>query len=593
MKIRLWSLSDLALKFCFNRFLEAEMNSSIRIDNVDLLPMEKIRLVWKSSQKISNDIKLVEDWISNTHLPTVVQFHFQCATSDVCKQLKNSMKLYPVMFHSLEMEYAINGQKTSRKSLTVKGSDLENSRLWSTMKNMNSSTVYLKSEDIQDLSTEAARSVVATVVTDGDYADTGDELKLREAIEAQLLSFKEEESKFEEVQWDNVFWDPDMIRPDRITSELNHAVSKDETDKSSENSKKKTFGFGFFRAMELGVSGIKGVLGLNAKDEIGANFNYDGRDVTTKVNKYLKETGAELEWTGEKFRVKPMDLYRINTSNMKSTTTIATAYVQVKKFETIYSVKILTDDTLNEVNQTMTPSMIKNQLKKQFDNKMKKIEKDLAGELAEVNKTLDRILKIEQQLESSFERFQNVTTDSVNEIQAKVDADLFEVSRELNFARENFTESIENTEETLRSSFDAKLSYQIENLANATNYSMSQMQSKIDVHFSDLDQDIQMHSTFDIFLEDKINKLTSETRNSTTHIEASIDNNWTQKSLCILQYGTNGCPNGFLDEMYTKATMVKDTETARRGDTEDGKIEVSYLNSTGGGAAWYLVVCCK
>lgn len=45
----------------------------------------------------------------------------------------------------------------------------------------------------------------------------------------------------------------------------------------------------------------------------------------------LSEHHQDVEWTGEKFRIKPMKLYRLNLSSFKSGSNIAVANLQVHR----------------------------------------------------------------------------------------------------------------------------------------------------------------------------------------------------------------------------------------------------------------------
>ncbi len=45
----------------------------------------------------------------------------------------------------------------------------------------------------------------------------------------------------------------------------------------------------------------------------------------------LSDRFQQAEWTGEKFRVRPMKLYRLNLSNFQSRTKIAVAHVQIHR----------------------------------------------------------------------------------------------------------------------------------------------------------------------------------------------------------------------------------------------------------------------
>ena len=279
------------------RFLRREIDNNTNEENVDLLPMEKIRLIWKYD-RISDDFTLVQNWLSNTHLPTVVKFHFVCGSSKSCKSLESSMENSPEMFHSLELEYTISGRLTSKRTINVFGSHFEKSRLWSKMINMNtgSSIRYLKSEDLKQLSTETARKIVASVKTDSDYTVTGNELKIHEVIEKVLSENKVDVSKFNDVKWDSVYWDSDMARPDKQTSYLNKFYSKNDTDDSLSTTKNESTEVGRTYGATVGYGGFT----------VGANYrttDKEGNSLTVEqMKRQLKESDSHVQWNGENSR---------------------------------------------------------------------------------------------------------------------------------------------------------------------------------------------------------------------------------------------------------------------------------------------------
>lgn len=59
-----------------------------------------------------------------------------------------------------------------------------------------------------------------------------------------------------------------------------------------------------------------------------------------EVLKTMEEEMLKTEWTGEKFEVKPMKLFRLNLSNLKTTTSIAVAGVQVHKYESVQTIPV-------------------------------------------------------------------------------------------------------------------------------------------------------------------------------------------------------------------------------------------------------------
>ena len=57
--------------------------TGLQIEDVEMLPMEKVRLVWKgykfaTSQSEQPLFQLQDWWRSNTHLPATVTFRFAC-----------------------------------------------------------------------------------------------------------------------------------------------------------------------------------------------------------------------------------------------------------------------------------------------------------------------------------------------------------------------------------------------------------------------------------------------------------------------------------------------------------------------------------
>ncbi len=49
------------------------------IEDVEVLPMEKVRLSWHASDPLqTEEFRLQDEWTSNTHQPNVRTFHFTC-----------------------------------------------------------------------------------------------------------------------------------------------------------------------------------------------------------------------------------------------------------------------------------------------------------------------------------------------------------------------------------------------------------------------------------------------------------------------------------------------------------------------------------
>ena len=539
------------------------------------------------------------------------------------------MENSPEMFHSLELEYTISGRLTSKRTINVFGSHFEKSRLWSKMINMNtgSSIRYLKSEDLKQLSTETARKIVASVKTDSDYTVTGNELKIHEVIEKVLSENKVDVSKFNDVKWDSVYWDSDMARPDKQTSYLNKFYSKNDTDDSLSTTKNESTEVGRTYGATVGYGGFT----------VGANYgttDKEGNSLTVEqMKRQLKESDSHVQWNGEKFAVRPMDLYRLDLSNMSASTNFATADIQVQRIASLFSIKILTDDTLKEQNRSFTPALLQRRLEK----KLKQLKMEMIDSIAELEADFyngtENLIETTQKLDNELQNLknetriematiwsnaeqlsfgiQNLTKKSEKQgtaIHNKIDTNFREIAEDISSATRNLTLFFEQNAISLQSSFNGRIDSEIEKLGDETADAMSRIQAKFDGSLSDMAYEardtaddlkqyvdatgLSLQSSFDYQLRNKISDLAGKTNNLMTRIQTGIDNDWTRKPLCVLQYNSE-CPSGFLDEMYMKATLVKNSETPGHDDADDSRTKNSYLNGTDGGASWYLIVCCK
>ncbi len=241
------------------------------------------------------------------------------------------MKESPDMFHALELEYIINGQRSSRRRVAVTGSSLTAGRLFTRLQNMpetgdDNAVRFVTSSDLKTVAAETTSKVVASVTTDSDYIDTGDDVSVFNLLERVLGRQEVSTANFQPHMWNSVFWDPSWARPDKIASYLNKALSKDATDsrnfiltEEAESSSKQGSAGGSF----LKIFSVKGS---------GGSENNQQRKVQKEdVLNVLRERHTHVEWTGDVFRVKPMKLFRLNLSALNTSTSIAVANLQVHR----------------------------------------------------------------------------------------------------------------------------------------------------------------------------------------------------------------------------------------------------------------------
>ncbi len=147
------------------------------------------------------------------------------------------MQQYPETFYGLTLEYIINGHRSARRQVQIRGENIITGHLYTQLKNMEgvqrNSERFITSQDMKKVVSESTRNVVASVVSDSNYVDTGDEVSVSNLIEHELTREQVTSNQFQPHMWDSVFWNPTWARPDKLTSYLNKMLSKDETDESN------------------------------------------------------------------------------------------------------------------------------------------------------------------------------------------------------------------------------------------------------------------------------------------------------------------------------------------------------------------------
>ncbi len=239
------------------------------------------------------------------------------------------MRETPVMFHSLELEYIINGQSSARRRISVSGQTLMGGQLMTELENMagadSSGERYVTSADLKAIVSESATNVVASVITDADYVDTGDEVSVKNLLERVLGRDEVAAEDFEPRMWSSVFWNPDWARPDKYASFLNEVLTKDESDSKNFILNEEAY------SKSSSKSGSSSFFKISGSAKKGKESSGSTKVQKEDLLKTLRERNSHVEWTGEVFRAKPLKLHRINLSELNSTATIAVVNMQIHK----------------------------------------------------------------------------------------------------------------------------------------------------------------------------------------------------------------------------------------------------------------------
>lgn len=406
-EVLMWSVEAREAVF---RHLKENVDQNVKIDQVEMLPMEKIRIVWRDRiRPISRFFKLVDHWKSNTHLPASVFFQFTCEDLPKCERLKTAMQTNPRIFSAIELEYIINGQKSSRRSLTVTGTHLLKGRLFTKMASQSPSNErYLQADDVKTIASESVSNVIASVVTDASYVDTGDEVGVKDILIAELKRQEVSTDNFQPHMWESVFWDPTWAKPDKLTRYLNKVIEKDTQDSRNFllNESERV------RSSEGGGSGS--FMGISGSANAATSSTHKSKIQKEDLLNTLRERHRDIEWDGERFLVKPMKLYRLNLSQLNTSRNIASANIQVRRYETVQSIKVRLTNAGSELTPSLSPQLIEARLNEKLAEQKQQTESAIdtktAANLQQINAVNGRVTSVEGRLTGVTNTANNVNS---------------------------------------------------------------------------------------------------------------------------------------------------------------------------------------
>ena len=285
--------------------------------NVEVMPIEKMRLFWRTTYgTLADDNYMIgTGWKSNTRLQNIVPFKIICKNEDACAYFVKVLKEDPKVFEMFELQYVTRGQKSSRREINIDGSHVKSGKLFTNLTNMNitadDGTRYLSSKDVKEMTQETVQNVLATVTVEAGYISTGDEISVASLLERLFRKTQVDSASFDARKWESTFWRNDMSRPDKVTSFLNNNYGKEMRRLSEEKSLKSSEGTHFGG----GVGFSYGPVGVSASGMVSIDKKH--AEYSKELQESVNEHESKLQWTGEKFTVKPMKLSRINVNSFR------------------------------------------------------------------------------------------------------------------------------------------------------------------------------------------------------------------------------------------------------------------------------------
>ena len=205
---------------------------------IKMIPIDRLRIVWKRLQALSSDYELDSSWMSNTILLSAIHFSIGCATRSACEELRNDTLKHPEIFDGLELEYSTPTEQHLRKDVTITGSNIIQTGMFASLKQMpnliDSNTRYLMVDDMNTLVSEVIANVEMSDVRDAGYVSHDDQALLRDLLKNRIAINQEVLLGHTSKQWESVYWNSDNLRPDVTVKFLNDELSRKESQYSNE-----------------------------------------------------------------------------------------------------------------------------------------------------------------------------------------------------------------------------------------------------------------------------------------------------------------------------------------------------------------------
>uniref|UniRef100_A0A914W7C5 Uncharacterized protein n=1 Tax=Plectus sambesii TaxID=2011161 RepID=A0A914W7C5_9BILA len=373
------------------------LNLEVHKELVHPLPITQIRI---STHDFPPEYEPDTVWKSNLNQRLQYPFTIYAKSKEACERMVSEIKEDPVGFASLiQIEIAMSAEQRASREISITGANIGRSKMFAQLQNMDQTNGerLLTSSDLNELAQEIVSSVVASEITKGAYVDKPDQVSFASLLEHQLSSGTIDSKQLSADQWKSVFWQEEFIRPDHYTKYLNHTLQYDQGtnkfsfDNETESEARKHVASDLkkdssnsnswsaeAKASFLGFGGSAGGSSTNTNTQSSQDkneFDVDDKGRLTmsldQLQKFLNKRDLQVEWSGDVFVPKSLDLHRVNTAELRYKSTIATQQIQVKTVPitakldaTVAStgelgtigrdhVKILIDQAKNEMNETM------------------------------------------------------------------------------------------------------------------------------------------------------------------------------------------------------------------------------------------------
>jgi hypothetical protein len=358
------------------KYLNEIVGHEIKSNKVAVIPLEKVIL---TSNTPTSDYSLSPVW-TNYDKSKTLRLSLSCYDQKICDELANEMRSKPEQFDHLKLLYSLSSQTSQNKQTTISIDSVTSGQMVSTLlqKFKDKKEIFLTANDEKKMLAETATNIRMDTFDDYEVGSPDTESQILSILKDLMVTSRTTIKDQSDKMWDSVFWNDDNYRPDKTTKTLNEIIKKLDTETQKkladmfQKVEKQSVMFGklslsnnFEKRREEQIRNEKWELAKNQTNEQNKNFenkekiqhNFDSNSwadvdrisstisekmsndsdslsqfeiLKEDVEKLLEESKNHIQWDGEKFVPKPMQLSRINLAKFRDSQTFQDRNVRVR-----------------------------------------------------------------------------------------------------------------------------------------------------------------------------------------------------------------------------------------------------------------------
>ncbi|XP_046459432.1 uncharacterized protein LOC124205909 [Daphnia pulex] len=343
----------------------------IKSHNVRVIPLEKVIL---TSNIPTADYSLSPVW-TNYDRSKTLKLSLSCYDQKVCDRLANEMRSNPEQFDHFKLLYSLSTQKSQTKQTTISIDRITSSQMVTSLlqKFRYKKEIFLTANDEKKMLAEITTNIRMDTFDDYEVGSPDTESQILNILKDLLVTSRTTIKEQCDKMWDSVFWNEDNYRPDKTTKTLNEIVNK--LDKENQKKLLDMFQTAVKNSeiMEILISRNQDMefeqdneeMELASWDEYDRNLEIeekiqhdydpnswaDADKISSKiagklandsvrsrsidilkeeVKRLLQESRDHVQWDGEKFVPKPMQLSRINLCKLRDSQSFQDRTVRIR-----------------------------------------------------------------------------------------------------------------------------------------------------------------------------------------------------------------------------------------------------------------------